>query len=340
MRLASFRHLAVASFFAVAALACTSDGPPTEDEIASALELENGGLDTTDEAPMFGDEATFRDASLEADRTGTDPSVTDPEVIALRERPGVEGRRVLILWGQLPPDRMAEPRVWDGALALNRGALIVRREVGFDGATDAVLARTVRTTVAFTSTTRPFVDGLVLEVLDPEPTAATPLVLTYTPRGGGDSLRFALRELADGPIAYDVGANGDQMVATALRVENDDACDHGFMRGRWHQVRPRLGRFLGVISDEDGATIGHVRGIWGARQNGDRVLFAKYIAVDGSFRGIFNGTWGDGAFRGRWIISTGDHGIAAGRYRESAPGDAVGGHFIGRWAETSCAAGI
>ena len=69
-------------------------------------------------------------------------------------------------------------------------------------------------------------------------------------------------------------------------------------------------------------------------------MFAKYISRDGHFRGIFAGTWGDGSFRGRWIISTGDHGVAGGRYRESAPGDEVGGAFIGRWAETSCAAGL
>ena len=339
MRLGSFRNLFVASVFAVATVACT-EAPPTDEEIVSSLELENGGLDTTDEAPMFGEEAAFTAADLELDTATTDTSSTDPEVIALRARPGTGRDRVLILWGQLPPDRAAAAHEWNGTLALNRGALVVRREVGFEDRTDAVLPRMIRTTVGFTSTTKPFVDGLVLEILDPDPTNAAPLTLTYTPRGGGDALVFGIAALATGPVAYDVGAGGDQMVATSLRVENDDACDHGFMRGRWHQVRPHLGRFLGVVADADGAPVGHLRGVWGARRNGDHVMFAKYISRDGHFRGIFNGTYDDGGFRGRWIISTGDHGVAQGRYRESAPGPAVGGAFIGRWAETSCAAGL
>ena len=128
------------------------------------------------------------------------------------------------------------------------------------------------------------------------------------------------------------------MIAASLRT--DDACDHGFMRGRWHALRPDLGRFMGVVVDADGATVGHLRGVWGVRHNGDHVMFAKYIGIDGAFRGIFAGTYGAGEFHGRWIISTGDHGLAQGRYRESAPGTDVGGGFIGRWAETSCDAGL
>lgn len=339
MRRASFTSLslALASLFATTTVACTDDAPD-EDALAGALEQDNGGLDTTDEAPMFGADAEFAAAALEPDATATDPMATDAEVVALRERAGVAHQRIMVLWGQLPPDRAAAPHVWDGRFALNRGAVIVRREVGFEDATDAVLPRELRTTVAFTSSTRPFVDGLVLEVLDPDPTNAIPLALTYTPRAGGAALTFGIAALATGPISYDVGAGGDQMIATGLRA--DDACDHGFMRGRWQAVRPGLGRFLGVVADEDGSPIGHLRGIWGVRQSGQHVMFAKYIASDGSFRGLFAGTWADGAFRGRWIVSTGDHGIAQGRYRESVPGPEVGGAFIGRWAETSCAAGL
>jgi hypothetical protein len=336
MRLPSFRTIVVASLFAAATVACT-EAPP-EDTLAGALEEENGGLDTTDEEPMFGAADEFAAATLERDATAADPMATDAEVVQLREREGVGHQRVMILWGQLPPDREAAAHVWDGRFALNRGALIVRREVGFEDATDAVQPRELRSAVAFTSTTKPFADGLVLEVLDPDPTSATPLALTYTPRDGGAALSFTVGALAAGPVAYDVGTGGDRMVATSLRA--DDPCDHGFMRGRWHQLRPDLGRFLGVVADEDGAPIGHLRGLWGVRQSGEHALFAKYIDVAGHFRGIFAGTWADGGFRGRWIISTGDHGLAQGRYRESLPGPETGGAFIGRWAETSCAAGL
>jgi hypothetical protein len=337
MRALSLSTFAVASLFAAATVACTEE-PATEEDLSAALELENGGLDTTDETPMFGADAEFASAQLENDATATDPLAADAEVAQLRERPDVGRQRVMILWGQLPPDRAAAAHVWDGRFALNRGALIVRRTVGFEERTDAVLPREVRTTVAFTSTTQPFVDGLVLEVLDPTPTDPTPLAITYTPRAGGAPLVFRVRALAEGPIAYDVGTAGDQMVATGVRA--DDACDHGFMRGRWHALRPNLGRFLGVVADEDGEPLGHLRGLWGVRRSGEHAMFAKYIALDGAFRGIFAGTWGEGAFRGRWIISTGDHGLAQGRYREGIPGPETGGAFVGRWAETSCAAGL
>ncbi len=335
MRLASFRHLAVATLL-VTASAC---GDVTlEEEVASSLELENGGLDTADEAPLFGDEQLFAAASIEADTAAVDSMTNDAEVVTLRDRPDVAKQRVMLLWGQLPPDRSAPARVWDGRLQLSRGAVLVRREIGFEDATDQVAPRMARTIVGFASTTKPFVDGLVLEVLDPDPANAAPLTLTYTPRGGGDALVFDLDALAAGPVSYDVGADGDRMIATA--IEADDACDHGFMRGRWHAVRANLGRFLGVVSDADGEPIGHLRGVWGARRDGNRVMFAKYISRDGGFRGIFAGTYGDGTFSGRWIIGTGDHGRAQGRYRESVPGPETGGGFIGRWAETSCAAGL
>jgi hypothetical protein len=335
MRLASFRSLAVASLLVTAA-ACGDVTP--EEEVASALELDNGGLDTADEAPLFGEEDTFAAASLEADATATDSMTGDAEVMALRARPDVAKQRVMLLWGQLPPDRDAAAHVWDGRLQLSRGAILVRREIGFEDATDQVAPRQVRAVVGFASTTQPFADGLVLEVLDPDPANAAPLTLTYTPRGGAAPLVFDLGALGAGPISYDVGAGGDRMVAAS--VEADDACDHGFMRGRWHAVRANLGRFLGVVSDADGAPIGHLRGVWGARRNGEQVMFAKYIDRDGGFRGIFAGTYEAGNFEGRWIIGTGDHGRAQGRYRESVPGPAIGGGFVGRWAETSCAASL
>jgi hypothetical protein len=67
------------------------------------------------------------------------------------------------------------------------------------------------------------------------------------------------------------------------------------------------------------------------------VFFGKYIALDGSFRGILAGHWRDGEFVGRWLDRNGEHGRVHGRYREQV-GDAGAGAFLGRWAESSCAA--
>ena len=49
------------------------------------------------------------------------------------------------------------------------------------------------------------------------------------------------------------------------------------------------------------------------------------------------GSYAAGAFHGRWIIGTGDHGLIQGMYRDGAAAEAIGGAFVGRWAETSCA---
>lgn len=332
-RLAFAFTLASASLFAAACGEVT----PDPDSIAGDLELENGGLDTTDEAPQFDDPA-FVEAALEADADVADPLAADTEIDDLRTDPATQRLRVAVVWGQLPPDRSTPTaRVWDGRIAIDAGAIVVRRTIGFEDATDRIAPREVRQAVRFTSSTRPFADGVVLEVLTRAPDLSA-VTLTYTSADGATTVAVPLATLLAGPASTDVDALGNRVVVTALR--QDDACDHGFMRGRWHQLRAGVGRFMGVVSDADGAPIGHLRGIWGARRNGERVFFAKYISPDGGFRGIFAGHYREGQFAGRWLVSTGDHGRAQGRYRESAPGAEVGGHFVGRWAETSCAADL
>jgi hypothetical protein len=77
-----------------------------------------------------------------------------------------------------------------------------------------------------------------------------------------------------------------------------------------------------------------VRGLFGVRASGEQVFFGKYIDLDGHFRGLFAGRYGDGRFAGKWIDrDLDDHGVLGGAYRETTDG---AGHFLGRWAETSC----
>ena len=288
-----------------------------------------------DEAPAVRRRGQFAEAAIPAGSAVADPIAQDPTVLDLNQRPDVARLRVDILWGQLPPDR-TNPDVhdWSGSIAVSRGALIVRRSVGFELG-DHLVPRTGPDAVAFHSVTRPFADGLALTVLDPNPDPTVPLTLTYTPDDGSAPIVFRAGDLVAGPVSVDVGTSGDRMVAVALR--DHDACDHGFMRGRWHALRAGLGGFLGVVADADGNPIGHVRGIWGARKNGERVFFGKYINAAGQFRGILAGHYGDGHFLGRWLVRGGDHGRLQGLYREDIPGPDTGGHFIARWAETSCA---
>lgn len=338
MRTLRLPALLACSLVAIAiAGACTDAAEDEADVIVSALELENGGLDTTDEAPAFGDAEAFAAAGIENSTAVPDAMDTDTEIVALRERPDVQRLRVAAVWGQLPPDRDAPTaHDWSGRIEVSRGAIVVRHRIGFEEATDRILARDARTAVAFESVTRPFADGLVLEVLADADLGS--ITLAYVPNTG-ERLEIRLADLLAGPVSTERDAAGNRIVVTALRGDRD-ACDHGFMRGRWHALRAGVGGFRGIVTDADGAAIGHMRGIYGQRRNGEQVFFGKYVNRDGQFRGIFAGGYRDGAFVGRWITRAGEHGRLGGQYRESLPGPEMGGQFIGRWAETSCAADL
>ena len=87
------RHqLPLAALLLATAAACTTDGPSPDDETAvtSALEQENGGFDTSDEAPMFDRGARFDSASLEADAEVTDAMTADPEWPTIASAPNGE----------------------------------------------------------------------------------------------------------------------------------------------------------------------------------------------------------------------------------------------------------
>jgi hypothetical protein len=311
--------------FALSACTAADDGDST------TLESANAGLTMDDEAPMFGEPAAFEAAALEPERAYDDPMDGDPSVAEAREAPDGVAYRTLVLWGQMPPDRtVAEPTDWSGSFSVNRGAIVVRRTIGFEDRTDAVAPRTDRTSVEFTSQTRPAADGLVMAIFDPTPRSADPLTLTY--RGAAGDVTVRIAELLEGRQTLIGDPAGNRMVAAAIgRVV--DGCEHGFLRGRWHQGE-RGGVFRGVVTDVDLAPVGHVRGLYGTRASGEQVFFGKFIGLEGRFRGILAGHYGDGAFQGRWRTRAGDAGSLGGLYQE---GDAEGeGFFLGRWAERTC----
>jgi hypothetical protein len=332
------RHLPLplALLLTLPATACLDRGGDNDSQdVSTSLEHTTGGFDTTDEPPGFGADVELRTAAIEGDATVTDSLSADPTAVTMDHASTTTGFRVAVLWGKLPADRGAQDsRDWSGALAISHGGLLVRHTIGFEDATDKLLPRTSLDTVSFQSVTRPFVDGLALTVLNPTPTTSSALTLTYTPADGSTSYTLDLAQLAAGPIVIDAGA-GFKIVAVGHRRQADP-CDRGFMRGRWHALSSNLGRFLGVLTDEDGASIGHVRGVFGQRRNGDPVLFGKFIDREGHFRGILAGTYANGEYRARWIDRQGDHGTAHGVYFAGAT-ESSGG-FLGRWAETSCTA--
>ncbi|TMQ11072.1 MAG: hypothetical protein E6J90_35270 [Deltaproteobacteria bacterium] len=319
------------------AAACLDhDGGNDTQAVSSALEQANGGLTTSDEPPEFGAEADFSAAAIENDNAASDPIDTSPTAATMDRASAAAGFRMVVVWGKIPADRDAtEARDWSGSLKVSRGGLIVRHTIAFEERTDKLLPRVSLDTVSFQSVTRPFVDGLALTVLDPTATpTASAQTLTYTSADGGTVYTMDLSQLAAGPIVIDAG-NGFKMIAIAHHRQAAE-CDRGFMRGRWHALTAHLGRFLGVVTDENGERVGHVRGIFGQRRNGDSVIFGKFIDREGHFRGILAGTFADGQYRARWITRDGEHGTAHGAYFEGATADA--GHFLGRWADSTCSA--
>ncbi len=329
------RILATAAALSMLAAGCVADEADV-DEIAANIELEDGGYDMLDEAPAFGVDNTFTELGLTGVETDVvDPLASDPEVLAMDGDAKAVAFKVTVLWGMMPPDRAAtDPYQWDGALSVNRGAILARRTIRFEGRTDEVLPRADRKVVAFRSTTMPHMDGMRLLVIDPTPTATEPLVLTYTGRNGY-TYSVAMRALLDGPQSEAVDENGNR-IAAAAEARMVDPCEHGFIRGRWHKVADGRGRFIGRVANADGEGIGHLRGIYGQRANGNKVFFGKYINKNGVFKGIFRGTYGEGQFHGKWVTRDGEKGALGGEYRESIPGPETGGHFLGAWRELTC----
>jgi hypothetical protein len=329
--------LSTALAISVAGCGAVEDDLQAEiDDIANALEEENGGLDMADEAPLFGDEDLFdRAEEIDTDVVYDDPTERDAEVAVMLERPDAVLYRTTILWGQFPGNpAVPTPRSWTGRFETNRGAILVRRIIRFEEATDHVLPRTDPRRVDFTSATRPHHDGLSLVLVDPEPGAEEPFVLRYlTPEG--EVFMAPVPILVDGPTSEVVDDLGNRIVALAL-PRPVDGCEHGFLAGRWHKVAEHRGRLVGRVMDADGVRIGHMRGIYGRRRSGEAVFFGKFIDRDGRFRGIFRGRYGEGHFEGRWLTRTGEAGALGGEYRETLPGPEVGGHFLGRWAEHRC----
>ncbi|MBI4952810.1 MAG: hypothetical protein HY908_12315 [Myxococcales bacterium] len=331
------RVASLTALLALAPLACI--GEPTEDPevaaIAQALEEENGGLTMTDEAPAFG-APELANAAAEPEEAIADPYLDDVEVQGLQQLPDAVVFHALVLWGQFPVNlENTEPRVWSGALHVNRGAVLVDKAVAFESDTDHLLPRPDAQTVAFESVTLPHHDGLRLTIIDPTPLAGEPLVVRYA---GADGLVVSLpiETLVHGPVTRVVDELGNRVVAMAM-AQPIDGCAHGMLGGHWRELAPGRGRFIGPVVNAEGDRIGHLRGIYGVRENDEQVFFGKYIDAEGKFMGLFKGHYGDEKFEGQWLHFAGDVGKLGGQYRETLPGPEQGGHFLGGWAETSCA---
>jgi hypothetical protein len=304
------------------------------EEIGAALELENGGLTMDDEAPMFAETSAFQDA-MDPETPITDELDNTPEITSMQQKPDAVKFEVAVMWGQIPTNLAnTTPHKWNGKISVSRGALLVRKAIRFEDKTDHLLPRTDPREVAFTSVTLPANDGLRLTVIDPTPQAPEPLTISYETQ---DGLVYAgpMKALVDGPESVEVDDAGNRFVGVAMATPVD-VCQFGMLGGKWHRVKPGRGILLGGVVGALGEPLGHVKGIYGVRKNGEQVFFGKYIDADGHFRGIFAGHYGNGGYEGKWLHASGEVGALGGHYFEDIPGPETGGKFIGRWAETSC----
>lgn len=303
------------------------------EEIAAALEQENGALDVLDEAPMFGNELTFADA-VDPENPIQDELEATPPVMELNQKPDAAKIEVALVWGQLPGNLQNKtPYNWSGKVSVSRGAILVRRTIRFEDKGDQLLPRKDPRVVAFTSVTLPHHDGLRLTVLDPTPLAPEPLTITYENQNG-TVYSAPIGELIGGPESVQVDEAGNRFVGVAM-AKPVDVCQFGMLGGKWHNVAPGRGRMAGVVTNAVGDPIGHVKGIYGEKQNGEQVFFGKYIDAQGHFRGIFAGKYADGHYQGKWLHAAKEVGVLGGQYFDAAPAK-PGGKFIGGWAETSC----
>jgi hypothetical protein len=305
------------------------------DDLNLDLNEANGGYDTRDEAPGFGDPAfleIFAEAVPVDDNIADDPSVSEME-----DDPEAMIHFLTIRWGQLQynPD-LEEVTDWGGSISVDRGAVIVLRKIRFENATDWIEPRDQITRVDLASLTRPHFDGLLLRIVDPDPAAGTPNMLTVQMGPATFSRDVAL--LDDYQELVDIDELGNQFSLQAPEILN---CPNGFLNGAWftRDIDER-GVFRGGFVSYDGSVRGHVKGHWGINDEGEKVFFGKYIDWQGHFLGILRGTWepdptaprpGTGVFNGHWF-GTDDEptGILGGHYRR---GHKRGGYFGGRWVE-------
>jgi hypothetical protein len=299
-------------------------------QTSAALDEANGGLSTSDEAPAFGD------AKVEAlpELTTAMADATDPTT-ATAAAAGAKSFHVALLWGHLPTphdtdDTDTEPSVmsWVGSVSVDAGAIGVKKTLGFD-ANDRILARTAATTVAFDSHTLPFVDGLFLRVVVP---AGGSTVLHFKTASLTTDLELSdLEKTAGGVDRLSDGRNGLAYIGYA----DVAGCARGIAFGRWVKFRAKLGGMRGRVIDDEGATIGHVRGIWGHAPKADKnVFFGKYIGIGGEHRGLFAGTYGDGEAVGVWGTRVPkDDGAMQLFYSDGYDKDDGRGVWVGRWSE-------
>jgi hypothetical protein len=318
---------------------CGSSGPTTPGTtVAGGVDLDDeyGGFTFEDELPAFGEPSLFADQLLAEDGDYEDAFADDTTVVGFRGNHGSRIFTLRICWGRLMRLGDADSLGcgdremlydWDGALSIDRGAIILKRTILFDPE-DYIHVREDRRTLEWTSKTSPHYDGILVQIIDPPapgrdstevgagPGIAPNRVTFRTPLY---SRTFSMDELAAISEVIPINRCGI-MVSFDGFAEPSGLCPHGFLAGIWRHAPPDTtvpqppvppdttfnfaavdtvtrspevrGYFYGNWIQANGALAGRLRGVYGINSQGRRVFFGKYIDLSGHFKGILRGTYG------------------------------------------------
>jgi hypothetical protein len=327
-------HGRLAFALPLALAACGSVVEDSPEAIDQAVESEYGDLDTTDEAPGFADPAIARPEFQLEDAAVTDMTADRPELADARHV------RIAVIWGYPRPRPDATLVDWTGNITVTNAGLRVLRTLRFEPTDVVIRPRTDIHVVEFESQTQPAADGMLIDVVVAPALNPTngPITLTFNsaPYTGSITLEPGMR-------MNQVQQVDDEGHVIAYHViAPDSGCTEGFLSGRWQQVGEldgnRLGLLRGRFIAHDGRIRGHLRGVFGVRENGHQVWFAKVIDRDGNFLGIVAGRYADGRFGGLFHTKNdaGEkivQGMVRGFYFEGPADDASAGGFFGRYSE-------
>jgi len=270
---------------------CSENPTGTEDQIENLnLNDPTGGYLATDESPGFGDSDLLAEANDNDEYDDPFRVLYSSDMTTDTTLEG--GYHLRILWGQLRFDpTVTTVTDWTGSLIISRGAMVVRQVIAFEPDQDALLERTDRRLVEWTSFTTVHHDGLAVDIYIPPDTATIPEVVTVAFETGPYSRTFDLSELvALDTIVYLDDADSNAVAFHAFRLDRM-LCARGFLAGRWGFNEDGQGVFRGMWMTRDGRISGWLRGHWGVNDDGDRVFFGKWISRDGRFQGFLRGRW-------------------------------------------------
>ncbi len=325
-------HLFTHTLTALAGLALvTACGGPSSPD-ATEIEMSYGAVTAADEAPFFADERVEREDA--ADRDVDEPADADRarDADEMRARPDAATIVLTVRYGNLAGRDRAAPARWP--FEVRTGGVISGVRLALDDDEDGGLTRLDDGVSWHSATAGEDDDGARMRIdyqLDGDPQRGVALDTD------GLHLLIPFRELADHRSFHRLPQG--EVFVSAYRVAPDrdlELCRGGVIRARVSPLGDDgVGRFFGLFTNHAGDRVGHVRGIYGVRENGDQAIFGKMISRNGAFEARFRGLWeraepGLLAFRAR--LHARDHdaiGVVRGRIADT---DGRGGVMMARWA--------